>query len=184
MSWWARSSLRTKIFVAFSALIVAVLLATLSLTQFIVSREAQRTLSRELLTTGQVFRGLLDERAARLRSSSVQLASDFALKQVIADASGSIEVRCGDAFRPPRRTIRRASMWSCCGSRMRPACCSACHPEQAHLGRFDGDAATREGSLATQEAAPASRRSTARCFSSWWFRCSRRMSSATWCWGM
>ncbi len=49
MSWWARSSLRTKIFVAFSALIVAVLLATLSLTQFIVSREAQRTLSRELL---------------------------------------------------------------------------------------------------------------------------------------
>ena len=59
MSWWARSSLRTKIFVAFSALIVAVLLATLSLTQFIVSREAQRTLSRELLTTGQVFRGLL-----------------------------------------------------------------------------------------------------------------------------
>ena len=31
MSWWARSSLRTKIFVAFSALIVAVLLATLSL---------------------------------------------------------------------------------------------------------------------------------------------------------
>jgi adenylate cyclase len=84
MSWWARSSLRTKIFAAFSALIVAVLLATLSLTQFIVSREAQRTLSRELLTTGQVFRGLLDERAARLRSNSVQLASDFALKQVIA----------------------------------------------------------------------------------------------------
>jgi adenylate cyclase len=84
MSWWARSSLRTKIFVAFSTLIVAVLLATLSLTQFIVSREAQRTLSRELLTTGQVFNGLLDERAARLRSNSVLLAADFALKQVIA----------------------------------------------------------------------------------------------------
>jgi class 3 adenylate cyclase len=84
MSWWARSSLRTKIFVAFSALIVAVLLATLGLTQFIVSREAQRTLSRELLTTGQVFNGLLNERAARLRSNSLLLASDFALKQVIA----------------------------------------------------------------------------------------------------
>ena len=84
MSWWARSSLRTKIFVAFSVLIVAVLLATLSLTQFMVSREARRTLSRELLTTGQVFKGLMDERAARLSNSSVLLASDFALKRVIA----------------------------------------------------------------------------------------------------
>jgi diguanylate cyclase len=84
MNWWARCSLRTKIFVAFSALILAVLIATLSLTQFIVSRAAQRTLSRELLTTGQVFNGLLAERAARLRSNSLLLTSDFALKQVIA----------------------------------------------------------------------------------------------------
>jgi adenylate cyclase len=84
MSWWARSSLRTKIFVAFSALILTVLLATLGLTQFIVSREAQRTLSRELLTTGQVFHRLMAERAARLQNSSVLLASDFALKRVIA----------------------------------------------------------------------------------------------------
>jgi class 3 adenylate cyclase len=84
MRWWARSSLRTKIFVAFSALILAVLIATLSLTQFIVSREAQRTLSRELLTTGQVFNGLMTERAARLRSNALLLTSDFALKQVIA----------------------------------------------------------------------------------------------------
>ena len=84
MSWWARSGLRTKIFVAFSALIVTVLLATLSLTQFIVSREAQRTLSRELLTTGQVIRQLMAERATRLQNNSVLLASDFALKRVIA----------------------------------------------------------------------------------------------------
>src|SRR5690242_20513591 len=84
MSGWARSSLRTKIFVAFSALIVTVLLATLGLTQFIVSREAQRTLSRELLTTGQVFHRLMAERAARLQNSSVLLASDFALKRVMA----------------------------------------------------------------------------------------------------
>ena len=69
MSWWARSSLRTKIFVAFSALILTLLLATLGLTQLIVSREAQRTLSRELLTTGQVFHGLLTERAARSSSN-------------------------------------------------------------------------------------------------------------------
>src|SRR5262249_32258138 len=81
MSGWARSSLRTKIFVAFSALILAVLLATLSLTQLIVSREARRTLSHELLTTGQVFNGLLSERATRLQNSSVLLASDFALKR-------------------------------------------------------------------------------------------------------
>ena len=84
MSGWARSSLRTKIFLAFSALILAVLLATLSLTQLIVSRDAQRTLTRELLTTGQVFDGLMQERAARLKTSSTLLASDFALKRVIA----------------------------------------------------------------------------------------------------
>jgi class 3 adenylate cyclase len=84
MNWWARSSLRTKIFVALSALIVALLLATLGLTQYFVSREAQRTLSRELLTTGQVFDRLLDERSARLLASSTLLASDFALKGVIA----------------------------------------------------------------------------------------------------
>ena len=84
MSWWARSSLRTKIFVAFSALIVAVLAATLTYTQLVVSSEARRTLSRELLTTGQVFDRLMNERATRLQNSSVLLASDFALKRVIA----------------------------------------------------------------------------------------------------
>lgn len=84
MSWWARSSLQTKIFAAFSALILAVLLATLGFTQLVVSREAQRTLSRELLTTGQVFERLLAERSTRLLGSSVLLADDFALKRVIA----------------------------------------------------------------------------------------------------
>src|SRR5688572_17888991 len=84
MSWWARSSLRTKIFVAFSTLILAVLLATLGLTQLVVSREAQRTLSHELFTTGQVFDRLLEERSTRLMNSAVLLARDFALKQVIA----------------------------------------------------------------------------------------------------
>jgi adenylate cyclase len=83
MSWWARSSLRTKIFLAFSSLILTVLIATLGLTQLEVSRETHSTLNRELLTTGQVFGDLFRERAARLRSSSVLLASDFALKRVI-----------------------------------------------------------------------------------------------------
>jgi class 3 adenylate cyclase len=70
--------------VAFSSLIVAVLLATLGFTQLVVSREAQRTLNRELLTTGKVFEGLLAERAIRLETNSMLLASDFALKSVIA----------------------------------------------------------------------------------------------------
>jgi adenylate cyclase len=84
MNWWARSSLSTKIFLAFSSLILAVLLATLGLTQLVVSRSAESTLNRELLTTGQVFEDLMRERGIRLRSNSVLLASDFALKRVIA----------------------------------------------------------------------------------------------------
>ncbi len=84
MKWWARSSLRTRIFLAFSALLLAVLIATLGLAGLIVSREAQRTLSRELLTTGEVFEELLAERTDRLETNSILLASDFALKRVIA----------------------------------------------------------------------------------------------------
>jgi adenylate cyclase len=84
MKWWARSPLRTKIFLAFSALVLAALLAALGFTQWVVSRDAARTLNRELLTTGQVFDGLMAERAERLGSNSVLLASDFALKRVLA----------------------------------------------------------------------------------------------------
>jgi adenylate cyclase len=84
MKWWARSPLHTKIFLAFSAVVLAVLFATLGFTQWFVSRDAARTLNRELATTGQVFDGLMAERAARLESNSVLLASDFALKRVLA----------------------------------------------------------------------------------------------------
>ncbi len=84
MSWWSSRSLRTKIFIAFSALILAVLLATLGLTQLIVGREAGRTLTRDLRTTGQVFESLLAERTTRLQTNSILLASDFALKRVFA----------------------------------------------------------------------------------------------------
>jgi adenylate cyclase len=72
------------IFVAFSALILAVLLATLGITQLVVGREAVLALSRDLRTTGQVFVSLLAERATRLQTSSTLLASDFALKRVYA----------------------------------------------------------------------------------------------------
>jgi len=84
MRWWARSRLRTKIFLAFSALILAVLLATLWITQFVINRQVQNTLRQELLTTGQVFQQLLKERAERLRTNSTLLAGDFALKKVLA----------------------------------------------------------------------------------------------------
>jgi adenylate cyclase len=84
MTWWGSRSLRTRIFVTFSVLILAVLLATLGLTQLIVGRDTARTLTRELRTTGQVFESLLRERATRLQTNSTLLASDFALKRVFA----------------------------------------------------------------------------------------------------
>jgi adenylate cyclase len=84
MKWWVRARLRTKIFIAFSSLIIAVLLATLGFTQVVVSREIERTLDRELATTGEVFDNLLKERGARLETNSILLASDFALKTAVA----------------------------------------------------------------------------------------------------
>jgi adenylate cyclase len=84
MKWWGRARLRTKIFIAFSSLIIAVLLATLGFTRIVVSREIERTLDRQLLTTGEVFAALLKERGARLETNSILLASDFALKSAVA----------------------------------------------------------------------------------------------------
>ena len=84
MNWWVRARLRTKIFIAFSSLIIAVLLATLGFTQIVVSREVERTLDRDLLTTGEVFDVLLKERGSRLETNSILLASDFALKSAVA----------------------------------------------------------------------------------------------------
>lgn len=81
---WNQASLRSRIFLTFAALIIAVLVATLGLTQLVVGRDAARTLHRELRTTGQVFESLLRERAARLQSNSTLLANDFALKRVFA----------------------------------------------------------------------------------------------------
>jgi len=82
--WSTARSLRTTIFVAFSALILTVLLGTLGITQFVIGREAVLALSGDLRTTGQVFESLLAERATRLQTNSTLLASDFALKRVYA----------------------------------------------------------------------------------------------------
>ena len=84
MKWWARSRLRTKIFLAFSALILVVLLFTLGFTQLVASRQTQTALRRELQTTGQVLKGLVNERASRLLTNAILLADDFALKRVLA----------------------------------------------------------------------------------------------------
>jgi adenylate cyclase len=84
MKWWVRARLRTKIFIAFSSLIIAVLLATLGFTQIVVSSEVERNLDRDLMTTGEVFEVLFNERGARLQTNSILLASDFALKSAVA----------------------------------------------------------------------------------------------------
>ena len=84
MKSWARSSLRTKIFLAVGALILAVLIAALGLTQFVLSRDARRTVDQNLVNTGQVLDQLMSDRAVRLKTSAALLASDFALKRVIA----------------------------------------------------------------------------------------------------
>ena len=84
MKSWARSRLRTRIFIAFSALVLAALSATLGFTQFVIGRDAERTLREGLVTTGEVFERLMRERAIRLQTNSALLARDFALKRIIA----------------------------------------------------------------------------------------------------
>ena len=98
MSWWARSRLRTRIFIAFSALLLAVLIATLGFTQWVVSREAERTLRHELVTTGEVFERLVRERATRL-----QIELDAPREGFRAEA------RPRHLLRSRRPTIRRRS---------------------------------------------------------------------------
>ena len=82
MKWWAspaQQDLRRRFGIASAALVAA-----LGFTQLVLSREAQRSVSQDLITTGQVFDELLAERTARLKASSTLLASDFALKRVLA----------------------------------------------------------------------------------------------------
>jgi adenylate cyclase len=84
MKWWGRRRLRTKIFLPYSALIVAILLATLWVTGAAVSGWVERSLKRQFDATGDVYRGLMAERAARLLGETSLLAGDFALKRAIA----------------------------------------------------------------------------------------------------
>ena len=86
MPWWARSRLRTKIFLAFSTLILVLFVLVLGITQLMVSNLVQSRLTNELIVTGEVFRGQVTERAERLLINTRLLASDFALKQAIVES--------------------------------------------------------------------------------------------------
>jgi hypothetical protein len=66
MRWWARRRLRAKIFLPFSGLILATLLWTLWLINSAVSNQVENSLRRQLTVTGEVFHGLVRERARRL----------------------------------------------------------------------------------------------------------------------
>jgi adenylate cyclase len=82
--WWARRRLRAKIFLPFSALVLAVLLSTLWLVSGAVGRQLESDLRRRLVVTGEVFRGRVEERAKRLLANTLLVADDFALKRAIA----------------------------------------------------------------------------------------------------
>jgi adenylate cyclase len=82
--WWARRRLRTKIFLPFSVLILAILLATLWVVGAAVGAWVEGSLKRQFTATGNVFRALMAERAERLIGETSLLAGDFALKRAIA----------------------------------------------------------------------------------------------------
>ena len=152
MRWWLNSSLRTKIFLAFSGLILAVLLATLGLTQWVVTREAQARLGHELQTTGQVFARFLMERETRLLTNSILLASDFALKRVIAthfDPANYDPGTLASAGLSYRERIGVELVWMTDESGM----LLAASPSNARVGRSIADLAPLQEALQSGEAA-------------------------------
>jgi adenylate cyclase len=84
MSWWAHLRLRTKIFLPFAALVLAVLLTTLWLVDAALRAQAERSLRQQLVVAGEVFRERVGDRLQRLGASTSLLAADFALKRAIA----------------------------------------------------------------------------------------------------
>jgi adenylate cyclase len=101
--WWARRRLRAKIFLPFSALVLTVLLSTLWLVSGGVSRQVENDLRRLLVVTGEVLRGRIEERAKRLRSNTLLVADDFALKRAIAIATDDPDTLASVALNYRRR---------------------------------------------------------------------------------
>lgn len=84
MSWWAHLRLRTKIFLPFAALLLAVLLVTLWLVDAAQRAQIERSLRRQLVVAADVFHDRVADRLQRLGGSTALLAADFALKRAIA----------------------------------------------------------------------------------------------------
>jgi hypothetical protein len=161
--------------------VAAALIATLGFTQWVVSREAERTLRRELSTTAEVFNGLVKERGARLETNSALLASDFALKRVIATyfdpATYSAET-LASAARSYQSRIGVDLLWIADDQGRilvnLPASPKGLKPQIGYSPISE--------SLETETRRSPSRRSTASCSSSLRYPSSRPMSSATWSW--
>ncbi len=84
MRGWRDARLRDRIFVTFSLLIAAMLIATLLSMRFSIDAQVRSTLQSQLLVTGQVFRREAASRLHELRFGATQLANDFGLKRVLA----------------------------------------------------------------------------------------------------
>ena len=132
IGFWARSRLRTKIFLAFSTLVLAVLLATLGFTQFVVSRDAERTLSRELLDDRP---GVRRPGCGARRAPRIEL--DLARERLRPETRHRHALRCGELRSGDARlgrvelpaAHRRATALD---HRRDRRCCSCTRPDRSH----------------------------------------------------
>ena len=83
-TWWAQRRLRTRIFLPFALLLLALLLATLWIINAAVAGWVARSLEAQFAVTGRVFGEVMAERAARLAGITGLLAQDFAFKRAVA----------------------------------------------------------------------------------------------------
>ena len=83
-TWWAQRRLRTRIFLPFAFLLLALLLATLWIINAAVGSWVARSLEAQFAVTGRVFGEVMAERAARLAGITGLLVQDFAFKRAVA----------------------------------------------------------------------------------------------------
>ena len=83
-TWWARRRLRTRIFLPFALLLLALLLATLWIINAAVGGWVASSLEAQFAVTGRVFAEVMAERAARLAGITSLLVQDFAFKRAVA----------------------------------------------------------------------------------------------------
>lgn len=84
MTRWSQLRLRTKVFLPFSLLILATLVATLWLVNSAVSEQVAGSLRQGLRVTGRVFARVVADRAEKIEGELTLVAADFALKRAIA----------------------------------------------------------------------------------------------------